>query len=516
MRAHTRRAAHGTPGTLVHPPAADFRRVSARLRAFVVSALVLVAAPMPALAHGTLRSSEPAADARLRAAPRTLRLTFIEAPQLAFSRISLRAPDGSEVELAPLTVAPDDPRTLVTAVRGALAPGSYTVAWQTGGADGHPVRGSFAFVIEPGATGLGVAPGHRSGATGATPGGEPGSAVPAPGQAGPDPAHHDPESMPEGNGFGAESPLYATVRWLQYTGLLLAVGAAAFATLVLGLLGRKQGADSPMVPRARERAARLGLWGAGLVGIAAVLRLVAQSYAMHGAEGALSAELVGVMLRQTSWGWGWMLQVAAAIAATVGFVMARRGGSRTGWTLASVGALVLAFTPALASHAAASPRLTGLAIVSDGLHVLGAGGWLGSLAVVLAAGIPAAFALPADERGRAVADLINAFSPTALAFAGLVAATGLFAAWLHVGGIPALWQTTYGKLLLGKLAVLSVVVGTGAYNWLRVRPSLGSTEAAARIRRSSTLEVVVGVLVLVITAVLVATPAGADMGEMGM
>ena len=161
-------------------------------------------------------------------------------------------------------------------------------------------------------------------------------------------------------------------------------------------------------------------------------------------------------------------------------------------------------------------ELTGLAIVSDGLHVLGAGGWLGSLAVVLAAGIPAAFALPADERGRAVADLINAFSPTALAFAGLVAATGLFAAWLHVGGIPALWQTTYGKLLLGKLAVLSVVVGTGAYNWLRVRPSLGSTEAAARIRRSSTLEVVVGVLVLVITAVLVATSAGADMGEMGM
>ena len=147
-------------------------------------------------------------------------------------------------------------------------------------------------------------------------------------------------------------------------------------------------------------------------------------------------------------------------------------------------AVVLAFTPAFVSHAASTPRFGVLPVVLDGLHVLGAAGWLGSLSVVLSAGIPAALALDEERRGEAVADLINAFSPTALLFAGMVALSGLFAAWTHLGGIEALWEARYGKLLLAKLLVLSVVALTGAYNWLRVKPALGSMEGAGRIRRS--------------------------------
>ena len=70
---------------------------------------------------------------------------------------------------------------------------------------------------------------------------------------------------------------------------------------------------------------------------------------------------------------------------------------------------------------------------------------------------------------------------------------------------------TYGRVLLAKLAVLSLVVGTGAYNWLRVKPGLGSVQAAHRVRRLASTEVRIGVIVVIITAVLVATPAGADM-----
>lgn len=59
--------------------------------------------------------------------------------------------------------------------------------------------------------------------------------------------------------------------------------------------------------------------------------------------------------------------------------------------------------------------------------------------------------------------------------------------------------------------MLSGVFGTGAYSWLRVKPALGGERAAGRVRRSATVEVAVGVLVLLVTAVLVATapPAGA-------
>ena len=74
-------------------------------------------------------------------------------------------------------------------------------------------------------------------------------------------------------------------------------------------------------------------------------------------------------------------------------------------------------------------------------------------------------ALDKDDRGQAVARLVNAFSPTALVFAGLTASTGVFAAWLHLESISALWQTDYGTMLFRKLVILSIVAGIGSWNF---------------------------------------------------
>ena len=151
------------------------------------------------------------------------------------------------------------------------------------------------------------------------------------------------------------------------------------------------------------------------------------------------------------------------------------------------------------------PQLGALAILADALHVLAAGGWIGGLLVLVAAGVPAAMRLEREERGPAVAALVNAFSPTALAFAGALTLTGLFAAWLHMGSIPALWASGYGRTLLVKLGVLSGVFATGAYNWLKVKPALGDELGATRLCRSARVEIAIGALVLLVTAVLVAT-----------
>jgi len=99
----------------------------------------------------------------------------------------------------------------------------------------------------------------------------------------------------------------------------------------------------------------------------------------------------------------------------------------------------------------------------------------------------------------------------AVLFAGIAALTGLFAAWLHIGFSSALWTSDYGRTLLIKLAILSIVLATGAYNWRRVRPSLGDDTGARRMQRSATAELAVGVLVVIVTAVLVATPPPVDM-----
>ncbi len=472
----------------------------------VLAGALLALSPVAAAAHLDLESSAPAKDARLAATPSELRLTFTAATERSLSRVELVGPDGLSVTLAPIRyVDGDERRTFLAPISGRLRDGTYTVIWQVAGADGHPVRGRFTFTILPGATGLAATADSAS-----TPADDSETGVPTSGQTPIPDEHHNPATMPAGPGFNAESPLYVVVRWLTFTGLLIVIGAAVFHLLVLGFLRRAPEPHSPMVALASARAATVGLWAAAVVGVAALLRLYAQSYALYGPNDALNGSFLGTMLGRTLWGWGWLLQAAAVVVTVVGFIAARRrtesGNTVGAWGLAALGATLLAFTPALSGHAASVPRFTALAILADGVHVIGAAGWLGSLLLMVVVGIPLALRLPEGDRGSAVADIVNAYSPTALVFAGIVATTGVFSAWLHLESVGALWQTSYGQTLLVKLAVLSVVAGTGAYNWLRIKPTLGDVASAVRVRRSASTELAVGLVVLLITAVLVATP----------
>jgi putative copper export protein/methionine-rich copper-binding protein CopC len=451
----------------------------------------------------------PAKGAHLAAAPREIRLTFTEAPELPATRIELIGPDGKPLPLAALHAVADSAQVIVARIMGPLGAGAYSVRWQIAGKDGHPVRDRFSFTIVPGAAGLEVAADARTGPAGDSAAGGSAAAGTAPQE-----THHDPASLPQSeSGFDAESPLYAAIRWLTFAGILLILGAVSFHLFVLGSL-RRMNTGARLVPTASARAASIGGWAAVALLVVTLLRLYAQSFALHGAEQALNADLLTGLVRHTAWGRGWLLQIAAVVISLVAFRAVRRG-STWGWPTVVVAALMLAVTPALSGHAASAPRLTSFAILTDTAHVVGAGGWMGSLAVLLAAGIPSALLVPDEERGPAVAGLVNAFSPTALVFAGISAATGVFAAWLHLGTVSALWQSDYGRTLLIKVAVLSVVAGTGAYNWRRVKPTLGDAAGTRRIRRSATVEVTVAVLVLAVTAVLVATPPPATMAGTG-
>lgn len=470
-----------------------FRRRQTAVRRGVIvvlAALLHLGVPLSAYAHQELLRSDPAKGDHLSEVPRTLRLVFNEPVELAVSRLLLTGPNGV-ITLSRLRLHPDSSTVLLADIAGPLQSGTYAVTWQVVGSDGHPVRGEFAFTIAPGAVGIA----------------QPVDAGPAaPGQTPPPAEHHPADAFPMSSGFDAESPLYAAVRWLTFLELLAIIGVLAFRLLVLRLFERNRDTvDDALVVPAAKGAYSVGLATVAVLCAALLLRLYAQSYALHGSAQALDPTLIGTMLVRTIWGWGWLLQLAGTIVVLVG-LLAVRTREHVGWWIMVPGAVALALTPGLSGHAVATPGVTVLAVMADGLHVLGAGGWLGSLLLVLVVGLPVALRRPAGQRADSVAALINAFSPTALFFAGVVVSTGLFAAWVHLGSVPALWQSAYGRTLLVKLAVLSVVFGTGAYNWLKVRPALGDEVAAHRLRRSAGLEVAVGIIVLAVTAVLVATP----------
>jgi putative copper export protein len=103
--------------------------------------------------------------------------------------------------------------------------------------------------------------------------------------------------------------------------------------------------------------------------------------------------------------------------------------------------------------------------------------------------------------------MVNGFSPLALVCGMIVVISGLITAFKHLDPFSSLWTTPYGYALIAKLVAVAVVFGLGAWNWRRMRPTLGSDAAAGAIRRSSSAELTAAAVVLAITAVLISLPS---------
>lgn len=119
-----------------------------RRAAACVLALLLAAAPISALAHSKLVRAEPARRATLARPPAQVRLCFNETPEAAFSQVRVTDAKGAPVGDATAQPGPDDPRCLVLALP-TLAPGVYTVHYHVLSVDGHTVKASHPFTIQP-------------------------------------------------------------------------------------------------------------------------------------------------------------------------------------------------------------------------------------------------------------------------------------------------------------------------------------------------------------------------------
>jgi putative copper export protein/methionine-rich copper-binding protein CopC len=471
------------------------RRTTAAIAAVV---LALVLTPAVLLAHQYLRAASPADGDTLHRVPEEIRLTFSERVRLDFTSVDVAGPEGHLV-IGPLRTAADDERVLVAPVEAGWHPGDFTLRWVTVGADGHRTDGTLSFTVDEDAEGL-PEPEPE----------EPEIDDPDGVEAVPPPAHHDPRVFPETAEFGPESPAYAAIRGLLFVALLALLGAVTLRWAVLPAAAQR-GAErvAPLAGPVGLGAARLGLAAAAALFVAALARLWAQTASLFGPGDALHPERLAAALSFQPWATGWWLQAGAALVATVGFALVLQG-IRAGWAVAVVAALVAAVTPALSGHAVASPDLAWLAVPADALHVIAAGGWVGGLLALVVIGLPATLRLEPGRRGSAAAALVQGFSPVALVLAGILMVTGVFAAWIHLGDVTALWTSAYGRTLLLKLGIFAGVFLVGAYNFLRVRPALGKEAGTRRLQRSASTELVLALLVIAVTAVLVAIPPPAD------
>lgn len=451
-------------------------------RTLLYSAALVLFSPSLLFAHPRLVRSSPAAGEQLSIAPSRITLVFSESPMLAVSTIELVDPSSMAVRLGPVHAVPGDRHAAMVAIPSALDSGKYVVNWSAAANDGHVVRGSFSFVVvTPRIMRAMPLPAVRSSIP----------VAPAPVSSAAERDSADLVFSPAGY------PLMLG-RWLGFLSLFSIIGAVAFKYAILRRLRLESEALAQFDHIASVGAATFGMIAAvGLV-IATAIKLYGETVAMHDAP-------IRTIVFATGWGLAWVAQLLASLIAIAAFRSAHQD-SRTAWTVAAIAAFVVGVTPALAGHAIASDDAVFM-VPLDVLHVIAASMWLGTLASILVVGIGAAAKTPASPRlNTIVAGMINTFSPLALICAGIVVATGVIAAVFHLQPLSSLWTSSYGKTLIIKIGFVGILLAVGAWNWRRVKPTLGRDEGVMALQRSARLELTVSAMVLAITAFLVAMP----------
>jgi putative copper export protein/mono/diheme cytochrome c family protein len=283
--------------------------------------------------------------------------------------------------------------------------------------------------------------------------------------------------------------IMALMRGLHLAATLSLLGTAGFLAWMLPAAGG--------VPAALRR--RLGRvwWVSGVVSVAAGLGwLTLQAAAIAGANDAAAVwAALPVVATHTRFGTTLMLRLALLLVAT-GLGVAGRGIYPT-IVLAAVGLSL----QGIIGHAGATAGPIGNGLVlSEALHLLAAGVWLGAL---LPLGLSLRMLPPLSA-----ALVCQRFSPIGLACVLILAGTGVAQALALIASFPALVGTAYGHLALLKIALFLVALGLAAVNRLWLTDRLAAGEGRRHLLVSIGVETGIGLAIITVAAVLASTVPG--------
>jgi copper transport protein len=423
----------------------------------LVACAAVLSPAAPAAAHAALVAATPAPGSVVASSPGEVTVTFSEPVTPVTGKVQVLAPDGKRISGTPTVRG----TVLRIPVRQADRPlGTYLVSYRVISADSHPVAGGLTFSVG--------APSVK------------------------------PPTLPADDVHSAVTAALPVARYLSYAGLTLAVGPALF---LAALWPRRLSRRWPV------RMVRAGLV---LIAVSTFAGLWLQAPYTSGAPlwRVSTGELGDVLGSGFGAAMTARLAVLGVLAALLPPLLHGRGGR---WRGAAVTALAVAglTTWPLTGHAAAAP-LSAAVAAADVVHLAAMAVWLGGLITL------AAFLLR-TANARALAVIMPVWSRWAMLSVVWLVAGGTVQSVVQIGSLGALWGTDYGRLLLGKVAVLTAVLGAAAYaRRLVLRPQAagGPATVTVRLRRTVGAEVAATTLVLALSAVLVqTTPSRQDLGE---
>jgi copper transport protein len=422
-------------------------------RSWLVIAVVLAAltAAPSAVAHAILQESSPSNNSVVRTSPKTVSLRFNEAVETAFGSIRVYDCGGGRVDSGKILRPTKD--SVAVRIDRRLAQGTYTVTWRVISADSHPVAGAFVFNVKKANAG----------------------------------------SCKQV--FGAKTPgtidaLFKFSRGLDFALILLVVGGAIAMAVVL------RTAASDLRTRLFRILAGLSF---GLV-IAAALCIVLQG-AVAGGFGLSEAfrwDTIHSVL-QTRFGRAFLWQIGIAIVVGAVALMASRSRRLEFLPLL---ALLLLPTVSAAGHARTSGAW---ALVFDVTHIAAASTWVGGLGFTIIA-----LMLAGNDRWPLASRAVPRFSILAVVSVVTLITAGSLRGYQEVRAFHGLWDTTYGQLLLVKIALVLPLLGLGLYNNRyavpRVKKQIASVVEQRRFLRAAGTELAIMAAIVGVTAVLVTEP----------
>lgn len=375
------------------------RRFGLLAGALLVGAVVGLSNPPVASAHASLVESSPAAGEVLDDPPTSIDLRFSEGISLIDDAIRVLDDAGTTIALGPVG-QPDGAETMTAAVRGALADGSYVVAWRAISDDGHPVSGAYVFSVGA------PSGGDASAALAIAAGGEGGS---GPGSAG------------------------VIGRWLGFAGTAVFFG---------GLLMLVVCAPGLIAGRAAGRM----LWCGWLLAVAGPLVLIAAQVSVAGGR-VLSGHGLK-LVADTRPGMLWLARLAVTLAVVPMIPLRRRMTASEGFG-AGLGLLLIVYLAIVAGAGhAATGYLPALGLAASVVHLGAMSVWVGGLLVVTFV-----------ARGAGRWSVAERFSPVALGSLIAVVISGVVNGWRQLDGLAQLGDTGFGRWLLVKVGVVLAIGG---------------------------------------------------------
>jgi copper transport protein len=422
--------------------------------AITVAVIALTAVPS-AFAHAILQESTPANGAVVRRSPPNVVLRFNEPVETAFGSIRVYDCAGKRVDSGKITRP--DRRAVSVPIGGTLPRGTYTATWRVISADSHPVAGAFTFSVKEATRGRC----QNVFASAGTP--------------------------------GWIDALFKAARVFDFALILLVVGGATALAVVL----RTAAADL------RARLYRiLSVLGLALI-VAGMLCIVLQG-AVAGGFGLREAfrwNTVDAVL-QTRFGKAFLFQIVFAAAVVPLAFASRQKRNALFGAVALVPAVGLLPTLSAAGHARTSGSV---AFVADLAHLAAGSVWVGGLAFTLLALLRAQ-----EDRWPLAARAVPVFSRLAVLSVATLVTAGVLRGYEEVRAWHGLWDTTYGLLLLAKVALVLPLLALGAYNNRyavpRLRKQIASVLEQRRFLRAAGAELTIMAVIVGVTAVLVTEP----------